>query len=166
MLIPVHPIEKVCFVCSFPSGKISGNIAAYLISCLICWVDSLKFTRVLNWDACFRLPNGNTVALGNVSLERKRFKQSVRSYTKVIPDLAIQVKSSNEQLLSLHKNIQQLLDLGTQIGVIINPDRRTFTVYRVSGEVTVLTDGDIFTVPELLPGWEIPISRVWASQSV
>lgn len=79
------------------------------------------------------------------------------------PDLTIYVKSSHEQLFSLQRNIQQLLDLGMQVGVIVDPDNRIVTVCRANSIVTALTNGDIFTVPELLPGWKLLVSRIWAT---
>jgi Uma2 family endonuclease len=37
-------------------------------------------------------------------------------------------------------------------------------VYRFNAEKTILKDGEILTIPELLPGWELPISEVWAPE--
>lgn len=160
----IHPIERVSFVCSYPSGKISGRLAAYFISWLISCVDSVKPGGVLKWNAGFKLPNENILALGNVYTYRERPKQSIRSYIEFIPDLVVQIKTSNELLLPIQENIQHLLELGTQVAVLIDADNRTFTVYRSSGEVTALTDGDTFTIPELLPDWQLPISRIWSSK--
>jgi hypothetical protein len=43
--------------------------------------------------------------------------------------------------------------LGTQVGVLVDPRSRTMEVYRPGVEQVVLRDGDVLTVPELLPGW-------------
>ena len=37
-------------------------------------------------------------------------------------------------------------------------------VYRPSVEQEVLGDGDVLTVPELLPGWELAVAEVWAPE--
>jgi Uma2 family endonuclease len=44
---------------------------------------------------------------------------------------------------------------------LIAPDEETVTVYRQEGEPIVLGNEDILTVPELFPGWELPISELW-----
>ncbi|NEQ40233.1 MAG: Uma2 family endonuclease, partial [Okeania sp. SIO3I5] len=41
---------------------------------------------------------------------------------------------------------------------------RTMEVYRPNHEKVVLRDGDVLQVPELLPGWELPVVEVWAPE--
>lgn len=47
---------------------------------------------------------------------------------------------------------------------IIDPDDRSVIIYRADSEVTVLTDGDTLTIPELLPAWNLPVSSLWRSE--
>jgi Uma2 family endonuclease len=75
---------------------------------------------------------------------------------EVPPELVVEIKSSGDQLISLQANIQQLLDLGTQVGVLIDPDERTVIIYRA--------DGDTLTIPELLPAWKLAVSSLWFSE--
>jgi Uma2 family endonuclease len=37
-------------------------------------------------------------------------------------------------------------------------------VYRPGVEKEVLRDGDVLTVPELLPGWELAVAEIWAPE--
>ena len=37
----------------------------------------------------------------------------------------------------------------------------TVTVYRHQSESTIFNNGDILTLPELFPGWELAISELW-----
>jgi Uma2 family endonuclease len=34
-------------------------------------------------------------------------------------------------------------------------------IYRSTGEPQILQNGDILTIPELFPGWELPVSELW-----
>ncbi|MEQ8973269.1 MAG: hypothetical protein RIE73_23050 [Coleofasciculus sp. C1-SOL-03] len=43
----------------------------------------------------------------------------------------------------------------------VDPDQLTLTVYRLATQPLVLRDGDILTVPELLPDWELAVSDLW-----
>jgi len=52
--------------------------------------------------------------------------------------------------------------LGVKVGLLIAPDEQTVTMYRSDGAVTTLGDRDVLTVPELLPGWELPVSNLWS----
>jgi Uma2 family endonuclease len=39
--------------------------------------------------------------------------------------------------------------------------RSTVTIYRPTGEPTILTNHDSLTIPELFTGWELPVSELW-----
>jgi Uma2 family endonuclease len=54
-----------------------------------------------------------------------------------------------------------LIKLGAIIGILIDPDEETVTVYRSQGEAIVFHNGDILTLPELFPGWELAVSELW-----
>ena len=53
------------------------------------------------------------------------------------------------------------LSLGTQVGILVDPDKKILEVYRLNLETVVLGEGDILTVPELLEGWELAVSELW-----
>ena len=44
---------------------------------------------------------------------------------------------------------------------MIDPDKETVTIYRLTGEPVVLTSSDTLTIPELFPGWQLPIAELW-----
>jgi Uma2 family endonuclease len=75
-----------------------------------------------------------------------------------------EVKSKTDSLSKLRQKIQDFLALGTQVGVLVDPRSRTMEVYRPGVEKEVLRDGDVLTVPELLPGWELAVAEVWAPE--
>ncbi|MDJ0576848.1 MAG: Uma2 family endonuclease, partial [Xenococcaceae cyanobacterium MO_234.B1] len=62
------------------------------------------------------------------------------------------------------QKIQEFLELGTQVGVLVDPRTRTMEVYRLNEESIVLKDGDVLQVPEILPGWQLPVAEVWAPE--
>lgn len=55
----------------------------------------------------------------------------------------------------------KFIELGALVGILIDPDEETVTIYRSTGEPKVLENGDILTRPELVPGWELPITELW-----
>ena len=44
---------------------------------------------------------------------------------------------------------------------MIDPDELTVTIYRPTEEPIVLGNEEILTIPELFPGWELPIDELW-----
>ncbi len=75
-----------------------------------------------------------------------------------------EVKSKTDPLSKLRQKIQDFLALGTQVGVLVDPLSRTMEVYRLGVEKEVLRDGDVLTMPELLPGWEFAVADIWAPE--
>jgi Uma2 family endonuclease len=73
----------------------------------------------------------------------------------------------------LEEKIAVFLSQGTQVGILIDPDAHTVSIYRAhapdkhadtgepASKVITLHDGDTLTIPELFPGWEVPISSIW-----
>ena len=80
---------------------------------------------------------------------------------ELLPDLIVEIKSKTDRIKPLREKIEYFLELGTLVGILIDPDRLTLTVYRPESTPQVLRDGDVLTIPELFPGWELPISDLW-----
>jgi Uma2 family endonuclease len=55
-----------------------------------------------------------------------------------------------------------LMEMGMPVGIFIEPEKeQTVTLYQQGQPKMVLGDGDVLAIPELLPGWELPISDLW-----
>lgn len=94
----------------------------------------------------------------------ERLRKSPRSFAELAPDLMVEVKSPNDSLKSLRKKIEDFLAVGTRVGILINPEKHIVEIYRSGQDVIVLGDGDVLTVPDLLPGWEVPIVDLWSPE--
>ncbi|MBD2179929.1 Uma2 family endonuclease [Planktothrix sp. FACHB-1355] len=143
------------------SDYISEVIIARLIFLLQSWVLPRQLGYVTGSSAGFRLPNGNLRGPDVSFVSAARLNPLPRSFAEIVPDLMVEVKSASDSIPPLQKKIQMFLELGTQVGILIDPDKLTVTVYRSTGEAIVLTENDMLTIPELFPGWELPISEIW-----
>jgi Uma2 family endonuclease len=149
-----------------PSGLESDEVAAEIIRLLGNWVKPRKLGRVTASSAGFILPNADKdVRAPDASFIRaEKLKRTTENYVQLVPDLMFEVKSKSDSLTKLRQKIQDFLELGTQVGVLVDPRTQTMEVYRPGAEKVVLHNGDILTVPELLPGWELPVADVWAPE--
>ncbi|MGA9381261.1 MAG: Uma2 family endonuclease [Phormidium sp.] len=143
------------------SDYISEVIIARLVFLLQSWVLPRQLGYVTGSSAGFRLPNGNLRGPDVSFVSAARLNPLPRSFAEIVPDLMVEVKSASDSIPPLKKKIQMFLELGTQVGILIDPDKLTVTVYRSIGEAIVLTENDNLTIPELFPGWELPISEIW-----
>lgn len=65
------------------------------------------------------------------------------------------------QLKAIETKVLKFIEFGAIVGIAIDPGEETVTIYRSTGEPTLLGNGDILTIPELVPGWELPVSELW-----
>jgi Uma2 family endonuclease len=156
-----------------PSDSTSGEIGARFIRLLGIWLDDHNIGRVLDASTGFRLPNGDLLSPDVSFVSRERLKQNSRTYLSVIPELIVEIKSSRDRIRELEEKIALFLHQGVQVGMLIDPDTHTVSVYRSSGlrnntdgeeslpAGTTLRDGETLSIPELFPGWEIPITSLW-----
>ena len=146
-----------------PSDVTSSEVGARLITFLNIWVLPRKLGCVYDSSGGFILPNETTdLRAPDVSFVRaERIKHSPRSFAELIPDLVVEIKSKSDRIKPIKEKIQAFLALGSEVGILIDPDKETVTIYRRTGEPTALTNSDVITIPELFPGWELSVSELW-----
>ncbi|NEP41138.1 MAG: Uma2 family endonuclease [Okeania sp. SIO2H7] len=148
------------------SGLESDEVAAEIIAQLRNWVRPRKLGRVIASSGGFRLPNtdGDVRAPDASFTLAERLPRPTEDYADLVPDLMFEVKSKRDSLQKLRQKIQDFLEAGTQVGVLVDPRSQTMEVYRPNKEKIVLGNGDFLEVPELLPGWELSVADVWAPE--
>ena len=146
-----------------PSYIYASEVGVRLSSFLWMWVDPRRLGRVLDSSGGFILPTAtNNLKAPDVSFVlAERLRKSPRYFAQMLPDLAVEIKSQSDRIKPLEEKILQFLALGTQVGILIDPDKETVTVYRQGAEALVLTNEDTLTIPELLPGWSVPVESLW-----
>lgn len=151
-----------------PSGLESDEVAVAIAAELRNWVRPRRLGRVLGSSAGFVLPNADVRAPDASFVRAERLKRTTEDYAKLVPDLIFEVKSKTDSREKLRHKIQEFIRLGTQVGVLVDPRTRTLEVYRPGVEqaeaAEMLQDGDVLRLPEVLPGWELAISDIWAPE--
>jgi Uma2 family endonuclease len=145
-----------------PSGYESDEVAFEFGAQLRNWVRPRKLGRVTGSSAGFNLPNSDTRAPDVSFVQAERLRRSPRSFAELAPDLMVEVKSPSDSLTALRIKIDQFLELGTRVGILINPEMSWVEIRRSNQEAITLHDGDVLTVPDLLPGWEVQVEDLWA----
>ncbi len=144
-----------------PSGYESEEVGTEFARILGNWVRPRKLGRVVGSSAGFKLPNSDLRAPDVSFVCANRLKKSTEDYAELVPDLVVEVKSKTDSLDKLRTKIEDFMNLGAKVGILINPKTRTVEV-SCHGETVIFQDGDILTLPDLLPGWEVAISEIWS----
>lgn len=177
-LYPDHQIElkEGKIILMGPSDGVSGEIGASFGALLAAWVYNNNMGWVLNASTGICMPNGDLLSPDVSFVSRDRLKQVPRTYLSVVPELIVEIKSSRDRVRELEEKIALFLSQGVQVGILIDPDTHTVSISRAGGpdkhadtgepeshvsQVTTLCDGDTLTIPELFPGWEIPVTSIW-----
>jgi Uma2 family endonuclease len=147
-----------------PSGYESDEVAFEFGAQLRNWVRPRQVGRVTGSSAGFILPNSDTRAPDVSFVRAERLRRSPRSFAELAPDLMVEVKSPTDSVAALRTKIDEFLAVGTSVGILINPEQRWVEVRRLEQDAIVLHDGDILTVPDLLPGWEVKIAELWSPE--
>jgi Uma2 family endonuclease len=157
-----------------PSDYESEEIGIEFARQMSNWVRPRQLGRVTGSSAGFILPTLETengketdkekrnLRAPDVSFVRAdKLKISKRDFVELMPDLMVEIKSKSDRIKPLVEKIQLFLELGSTVGILIDPDKLTLTVYRLNQEPIVLQDNDKLTLPDLLPGWELVVSELW-----
>lgn len=144
-----------------PSDVVSSEIGSRLSAFLFAWIEPRKLGRLFDSSGGFILSDTNLRAPDVSFVAAERLRQSPRSFAELVPDLVVEIKSKTDRVKKLQEKIEMFLQLGARVGVLINPDRLTVTVYRSNREPIAFTNEDTLTIPELFPGWQLAIAQLW-----
>jgi Uma2 family endonuclease len=149
-----------------PVGVESGNYESELGIDLGIWNRETKLGKTFSSSTVFTLPNGSKkspdaawVALsrwGAVSREERK------KFALLVPDFVIKLRSETDRLPPLQAKMAEYRDNGVRLGWLINPQDRQVEIYRLDREVEVLVAPMTLSGEDVLPGFNLDLSTVWA----
>ena len=84
-------------------------------------------------------------------------------YINIPPDLCVEVMSPGDRLAEVKQKVDEWLDFGTRIVIVINPKIRVTSVYRSRTEIETLTVNDTLQLMDLVPGWSLKLAEIFGS---
>jgi Uma2 family endonuclease len=82
-------------------------------------------------------------------------------YLDVVPDAAFEVRSPSDRWSATQAKVTELLNAGVQVVCVLDPRHESVTVWDQDGPPHTLHKGDTLTLPTVLPGFELPIARLF-----
>lgn len=77
------------------------------------------------------------------------------------PDLAVEVLSPGDLYTEVDAKVTDWLTAGTRMVVLVNPRKRTVTVYRSLTEIVVLQESDTIDGDDVVAGWTLPVASIF-----
>lgn len=77
------------------------------------------------------------------------------------PDLAVEVVSPSNSAAGIQRKVIEYFQAGSSQVWIVHPETRTVVVHRSETEARVLREGDHLEGGDLLPGLDVPLSKIF-----
>jgi Uma2 family endonuclease len=84
-----------------------------------------------------------------------------RGFWDGAPDLAVEVISPSDTYSEVEEKVDDWLAAGTRMVWVINPRRRTVTVYRSRTAIAILGASDVLDGQDVLPGFSCPVGDIF-----
>ncbi len=97
-----------------------------------------------------------------VSKERAEKVGRTAKYWPGAPDFAVEVISPNDSFHEVQDKALQWLAAGTIVVLVLDPDKRTATVYRGQGDVHIHSGEDTLDLSDGVPGFTVAVAELFA----
>jgi Uma2 family endonuclease len=149
-----------------PAGFHHGRLIMNIATPLDRHVRTQKLGVVCAAETGFLLSTDpDTVRAADVAFirqERIDNESEPEGYWPGAPDVAVEMVSPNDLYTEVDEKVTDWLEAGTRMVVIINPRKRTVTVYRSLLQIVVLREQDVLDGSDVVPGWTLPIADIFA----
>ena len=153
-----------------PAGYEHGKIIGRLTGRLDAHAEANNLGDVCGAETGFTITqNPDTVRapdIAFVSRERTPQLPLKKSYWVGVPDLAVEVLSPSDTVYEVDAKVEEWLSAGVRAVWVVNPKRRTITVYRSPNDVRTLTEMDELDGEDIVPGFSCRVGEIFKSSRV
>jgi Uma2 family endonuclease len=129
------------------------------------WADEDGTGEVFDSSAGFTLPNGATRSPDTSWVLSSRWNalspQQQASFAPIAPDFVIELRSSSDTLLGLQEKMQEYVEQGVRLGLLIDRKNRKVHVYRPGCEPEILENPEMVGCDPELPGFGLKMAKIW-----
>ena len=147
-----------------PVGKRQGLVGSRIDRIVGSYAEDNDYGDVLSIDTGYRLDSApDTVRAPDVAwFASGRLPEDVVGFPEIAPDLAIEIKSPSNSWPEISAKAYMWLCYGSRQVWVADPPTATITVYSSLNTAPVtLTEDDTLDGGELLPGFSIPVWRLF-----
>ncbi|MFW6296248.1 MAG: Uma2 family endonuclease [Halothece sp.] len=146
-----------------PTGWETGSRNFRLIQRLGTWIDANGTGVGFDSSTGFKLPNGAIRSPDVAWVKRERLEainSNPNQFLPLCPDFAIELRSANDNLITLQEKMQEYLANGLQLGWLINPQDKQVEVYRLEKAVEVLQSPVSLSGEGILPEFILSLDQI------
>ena len=148
-----------------PTGGETGNKNARITQQLMNWTDADGTGIAFDSSTCFKLPNGadRSPDASWIKLERwdALTDEEKQKFPPICPDFVIELLSPSDSLKVTQEKMQEYIDNGVGLGILINRKSRQVEIYRPGKEVEVLDSPATVSGEDVLKGFALNLGMIW-----
>ena len=148
-----------------PAGRDQGRIAGRFFHLFYIFVVEHGLGETYAAETGFLIATDpDTVLAPDVSfISQQRLPEieGVSGFVPIPPDLAVEVISPTDRYAQVEKKVIEWLNAGTKVVITLNPRKSLVRIYRSPTDIQKLTVADTLELPEIAPGWSIPVSKIF-----
>ena len=148
-----------------PAGFDHGAIIMNLAGPLNQHIKAERLGVVCGAETGFKLSsNPDTVRAPDIAFVRtERIPQGGRpkGFYAGAPDLAVEVLSPGDTVSQVDEKVDEWLSAGASAVWIVNPKRRSVTVYRSQNDAVILMENDELEGQDVVPGFRCRVAEIF-----
>ena len=148
-----------------PAGGETGNRNGRVNQQLFNWTDADGTGIAFDSSTGFKLPNGadRSPDASWIKLERwdALTDEEKRKFPPICPDFVIELLSPSDSLKTTQEKMQEYIDNGVRLGILINRKSRQVEIYRPGNEVEVLDSPATVSGEDVLKGFVLNLGMIW-----
>lgn len=129
------------------------------------WADQDGTGLVFDSSAGFTLPNGAIRSPDTAWIPLDRWKQlseeQKASFAPICPDFMVELRSASDTLNNLQEKMEEYIENGARLGVLLDPKKRTAYVYRPGRSPEVFESPEIVNCEPEFPALTLQMAKIW-----
>ncbi|OUL35517.1 Uma2 family endonuclease [Nostoc sp. 106C] len=148
-----------------PTGGETGKRNVNLILQLAQWNEQNQLGEVFDSSTGFTLPNGADRSPDVSWVDKSRWnsltQEQREKFIPLCPDFVIEILSPSDRLQKVQKKMQEYLENGCRLGLLINRKKQELEIYRPHQQVEILPAPQTFAAEDVLPGFILNLQKIW-----
>ena len=146
-----------------PAGQEHGRVAMNLGARLAQFVREQSLGVVFAAETGFLLRRQpDTVRAPDVAFVSSARTSTSDGFFPGAPDLAVEVVSPSDSFVEVEEKVLEWLGAGTQAVLVINPRKRSVSIYRANKDIRRLNEGDTLDLSFVVPGFTVGVKELFA----
>jgi len=147
-----------------PAGSDSGRRNLDVAATLWIWNRSTGLGKAFDSSAGFTLPNGSIRAPDASWIALDRWNaltpDQQKGFAPICPDFVIELRSASDRLREVQQKMREYRSQGARLGWLIDPLRRSVTIYRPGRTAETLKAPASLSGEDLLPGFVLDLKGI------